>query len=791
MKNTFVQSMILFLFSISIGWSQSFPATIRIPVTFYDFHSNLSNPEFETIPSSAGGGIWKGMVSSTLDAQNKPTVGPTPFFNLDIAKWFVPWTPGDYTIPNYGTGTPEYSIANAGGVSQTFITMNYDTAYKNCVVQDTLIFSTYMNNAGTYQYDNQNFFLLDGKGFGVEGKSHNFSFTMELHRTFIMEPGLQFQFTGDDDVWAFVNNKLVLDVGGRHNPLPGAFNADTLGLVAGREYSFDFFYCERHTNSATIKIISNIFKPRSDSLFVVKSSVLDTIAAGDSIKYLANVRDINGVLCSLCSQNVKWSIAPSTDSTQINTTVGGQTTLHAVSAYRSYTITASYDNPANTVHLMMVDTIYVKPGSPDHLTIEGNDDSLISLRKDARFWPGAIVFSPEMGSDSVFAVLRDRFGNWAGHAILATWVSGDTSVISAFPGRTQVGEGILTRRSAIQDTVLIFANQGNFKDSVMVVISNVTYSRIQLFVNSNGPKAIDTLRIRTGQDTTLTARGLRADGSGIWDDLSTSWGTSSGISVENPVPVSGNRWTVSPIDSGAGFIYISSYSESRLLGDTLWVFFAPTIKRNFTAWANDNMAKQSGIDNDDYILLTFEKPVEAFSVTEATIDSLFPLSNGHTWLSGAGSIGSAKWSSDKTKLLITLSTQTAPPTIQIGDTIACPFVENKTVLTGSFGPPVFSGALSLVIPPARLLSVSQSERTGDLVFIFSSPATAGITIRIVDLFGRSIADYNLPDGQHGKSSHVVAEHSGMGLKKKIANGMYCAVVCRGNVVTQSGLFLMK
>ncbi len=791
MNHLHVVGYLALLLCTSSAGAQNYPASIRVPVTFYDFHSNLSNPEFEVIPSSSGGGIWKGMVRSTLDSANKPVVGASPFFNLGIAQWFRPWTPGDSTIPNYGTGTPEYSIANAAGLSPSFIKVNYDTAYKNIVFQDTLVFTTYMTSAGTYQYDNQNFFLLDGKGFGAEGKNHNFSFTMELHWRFVMEPGLHFQFTGDDDVWGFIDNKQVIDVGGRHNPLSGAVNVDTLGLVDGKEYSFDFFYCERHTNSATIRIISNIFKPRSDSLSLAKSPAIDTVAAGDSIIFTANVRDINGTLCTLCSQNVKWSLAPSTDSTRINPAPGRQTTLYAVSAYKSYMVTAVYDNPAGTVHLIVADTIYVKPGVPDHLTIEANADSLVSLRNDAPIRPNAIVFSPEMLNDSVYAILRDRFGNWAGHATLATWLSGDTTVITVASARTQLGEGKLTRQSANRDTVVIVAAQGNLNDSLRVVISNVTYSRIQVHVDTDAAKAIDTLRIRAGQDTTLHARGFRADGSGIWDDLMVSWGTSEGLMVEDPVPISGNAWKISPKEPTTGFVFISFYSESRLLCDTLWILVAPSVKRNFTAWANDNMTKLSGIDNDDYVLLTFDKPVEVFPVSAATIDSVFPLSNGHSWLSGAGSIGSAQWSSDKTKLLITLSTEDAPPTIQIGDTITCPSVENKIVLTGSFGPSVMSSMLVPPSSPARLISVSQSHRTGDLIFIFSSNAIHEMKIRILDIFGRLIADCGLQNSHGDKRNHFEWKINGQGLKNRIANGTYFALVYRKEVLTQSILFVKK
>ena len=49
--------------------AQQFPDTIWIPVTFYDFHSDKSNPEFEVDHT---GSLRKGMVADTLNASKKP-----------------------------------------------------------------------------------------------------------------------------------------------------------------------------------------------------------------------------------------------------------------------------------------------------------------------------------------------------------------------------------------------------------------------------------------------------------------------------------------------------------------------------------------------------------------------------------------------------------------------------------------------------------------------------------------------------------------------------------------------
>lgn len=82
-----------------------------------------------------------------------------------------------------------------------------------------------------------------------------------------------------------------------------------------------------------------------------------------------------------------------------------------------------------------------------------------------------------------------------------------------------------------------------------------------------------------------------------------------------------------------------------------------------------NSGGTSAFEAGDKVVLEFSETTNKFGITAGNIMDEFSLSSDHTFLDGAGALGSATWSDDGEKLTIVLSAGTSLPTVKVGDTV--------------------------------------------------------------------------------------------------------------------------
>jgi fibro-slime domain-containing protein len=120
---------------------------------------------------------------------------------------------------------------------------------------------------GLFVYDDHAFFPIENQLLGNEGRNHNFHFTLQASTSFEYRGGEVFSFSGDDDMWVFINRQLAIDLGGTHRSLSAEVKLDDLaasaGLTRGEVYPLHFFFAERHTTESNFTLRTSIADPGS------------------------------------------------------------------------------------------------------------------------------------------------------------------------------------------------------------------------------------------------------------------------------------------------------------------------------------------------------------------------------------------------------------------------------------------------------------------------------------------------------------------------------------------------
>ena len=174
-----------------------------------------------------------------------------------------------HTVPIYGMAVNAYDsiiLTENNGV-YSFDAANGKSHY------DTNSRSIYEDDSVTAKQ----FYPIDGLGYdailgdttdkandsGSNRPEHpNGNYALRGEAQFIYRDDLYFEFSGDDDVYMYINGVLALDLGGAHGICTKRVNlkdvAKQCHLTEGEVATFTFFYMERNSDASNFKIETNM-----------------------------------------------------------------------------------------------------------------------------------------------------------------------------------------------------------------------------------------------------------------------------------------------------------------------------------------------------------------------------------------------------------------------------------------------------------------------------------------------------------------------------------------------------
>lgn len=326
------------------------PDNITIPITYWDQRQDdcsAANRQFEWTECRL---YAKGIVPNIVQDQLGSDGLPVPTYSNNVDAWNAyhdvftanvtgrnPVQPGD----NFYRWFHEATDENGKQLSKRF--------------DREVTFRRSGNNS--YEYGSRGTFPLDDVDFSksdsASSTGHNFHFTahMRIPMKISADGTEQFWFSGDDDVWVFLNGKLVLDLGGLHADTAGNFKIDQNGNIVSTVSNVNSNQACRQTVASPLTVGYDIYNSQLENK-CARTTVNNTIPAnfqpGDvvNLDFFYAERSTSESNTRINISNMNWPI--SADSKLSSTIVGkiGDTESKLVQNIASIT-NRDPENPLN------------------------------------------------------------------------------------------------------------------------------------------------------------------------------------------------------------------------------------------------------------------------------------------------------------------------------------------------------------------------------------------------------------------------------------------------------------
>ncbi|MEO7426811.1 MAG: fibro-slime domain-containing protein, partial [Fibrobacteria bacterium] len=122
---------------------------------------------------------------------------------------------------------------------------------------------------------------------GVDTLADDFAYCMEVNTALTYRGGETLKFSGDDDLWVYLDNKLIVDQGGVHTARFTQTDLDTLAFLktkSGKTLDLDIYFCSRQPATAVFGMEASAeLKPVGIKSLQIVDSLGANVASKDII----------------------------------------------------------------------------------------------------------------------------------------------------------------------------------------------------------------------------------------------------------------------------------------------------------------------------------------------------------------------------------------------------------------------------------------------------------------------------------------------------------------------------
>ncbi|MDO5576689.1 MAG: hypothetical protein Q4F84_06375, partial [Fibrobacter sp.] len=251
--------------------------------------------------------------------------------------------------------------------------------------------------------------------------------------------------------------------------------------------SVKLFIDQKAVPSYAIKLYDSPGDP--GNLKPVSSEI--TVTAGDAVTIYGHVFDKDGEWYKDHDKSISWKLKDvEEEGIKLEKSEGEYTsvTLTKTGTVRIVAEFVDNSNPAKPVSRAEV-SVTVKPAAAYKVDIQKSKSDTLNTDQ---YNFDLLVFEKNVSIDSLYGIVRDKFGNFVRYADNASWKSGDIAVVKLIKSEGLLGIAEQQKNGVGSETIIIVSEKGLIPDTIKV--SSVGEQSVVAYTIKPGQRIPQTVR---------------------------------------------------------------------------------------------------------------------------------------------------------------------------------------------------------------------------------------------------------------------------------------------------------